>query len=307
MANITAKMVAELRAKTNCGMMDCKKALVENNGDFEEAVKWLREKGLAVASKKAERIAAEGVVDVYKTEDGLTTVMIEVNSETDFVAKNASFREFVVDIEKTIASCKPESVEELLKLPLAGSEFTVEASLKDKIFTIGENMNIRRFEIVEGNTATYIHGGGVTGVIVKFEVEDGADIAECGKNVAMQIAAMNPAYLDKCDVPESVIEGEKAILIEQIKNDPKNASKPEAVIEKMVVGRVQKYYDNNCLLYQDYVKDPSVNVAKYLENCSKEQGKAIKAVSFVKYEKGEGLAKREEDFAAEIEKLVNKG
>ena len=306
MANFTAKDVAELRAKTNCGMMDCKKALVEANGDFDEAIKILREKGLAVAGKKATRIAAEGVVDILVSEDGKTAVMIEVNAETDFVAKNASFRDFVKEVEKTILEYKPATVEELLKLPLSGSEFTVEASLKDKIFTIGENMSIRRFVIVEGDVVTYIHGGGVTGVIVKMECEDGADYAECGKNVALQIAAMNPTYLDKADVPASVIESEKEILVAQIKNDPKFASKPDAIIEKMISGRIEKFYDTNCLLWQEYVKDSDYTVGKYVESVAKEQGKAMKVAAFVVYNKGEGLQKREEDFAAEIEKLVKK-
>ncbi|MBQ1847854.1 MAG: elongation factor Ts [Clostridia bacterium] len=306
MANFTAKDVAELRAKTNCGMMDCKKALVEADGDFDEAIKILREKGLAVAGKKAARIAAEGVVDILVSEDGKTAVMIEVNAETDFVAKNASFRDFVKQVEKTILEYKPANVEDLLKLPLSGSEFTVEASLKDKIFTIGENMSIRRFVIVEGDVVTYIHGGGVTGVIVKMECEEGADYAECGKNVALQIAAMNPTYLDKGDVPASVIESEKEILAAQIKNDPKLASKPAAVIEKMISGRIEKYYDTNCLLWQEYVKDSNFTVGKYVESAAKEQGKAMKVAAFVVYNKGEGLQKREDDFAAEIEKLVKK-
>lgn len=307
MANFTAKDVAELRAKTGCGMMDCKKALVDADGNFDEAIKLLREKGLAAAVKKADRIAAEGVVDIMTSEDKKTAVMIEVNSETDFVAKNASFREFVKDIEKTILANRPASVEELLKLPLYGSEFTVEASLKDKIYTIGENMNIRRFVIVDGNVCTYIHGSGVTGVIVDMECEDGADYAEVGHNVCLQIASMNPLYLDKADVPASVIENETEIIVAQIKNDPKNSNKPENIIrEKMIPGRIEKYFDTNCLNLQSYVKDDAMNVAQYVASVAKEQGKAMKIKCFVKYDKGEGLQKREDDFAAEIEKLVKK-
>lgn len=307
MANFTAKDVANLRAKTNCGMMDCKKALVDANGDFDEAIKILREKGLAAAVKKADRIAAEGIVDILVSDDGKTAVMIEVNSETDFVAKNASFRDFVKDIEKTILENRPASVEELLKLPLAGSEFTVEASLKDKIYTIGENMSIRRFVIVDGNVSTYIHGNGVTGVIVCMECDEGADYAEIGHNVCLQVASMNPLYLDKNDVPASVIENETEIIVAQIKNDPKNANKPENIIrEKMIPGRIEKYYDTNCLNLQSYVKDDDLTVAKYVETEAKKQGKAIKIAGFVKYDKGEGLQKREDDFAAEIEKLVKK-
>lgn len=305
MANFTAKDVAALRARTNCGMMDCKKALVATDGDAEEAVKWLREKGLAVAGKKASRIAAEGLVDIMLSDDKHTAVMIEVNAETDFVAKNATFVAFVKDIEKTILEYKPATVEELLKLPLAGSEFTVEASLKDKIFTIGENMNIRRFVIVDGDVASYVHGNGVTGVIVKLECEDGADYAECGKNVCLQIAAMNPQYLDKADVPQSVLDSEKEIIETQIKNDPKNASKPAAIVEKMVTGKLEKFYDSACLLWQEYVKDDSLTIGKYVASVAKEQGKDMKVVSFIKYDKGEGLAKREDDFVSEIEKLTN--
>ncbi|MBQ1848435.1 MAG: elongation factor Ts [Clostridia bacterium] len=307
MANFTAKDVAELRAKTGCGMMDCKKALVDADGNFDEAIKILREKGLAAAVKKADRIAAEGVVDILVSDDKKTAVMIEVNSETDFVAKNASFREFVKDIEKTILANRPANVEELLKLPLVGSEFTVEASLKDKIFTIGENMNIRRFVIVDGNVCTYIHGSGVTGVIVNMECEDGAAYEEVGHNVCLQVASMNPLYLDKADVPASVIENETEIIVAQIKNDPKNANKPENIIrEKMIPGRIEKYFDTNCLLLQSYVKDDELTVGKYVANAAKEQGKAMKVAGFVKFDKGEGLQKREDDFAAEIEKLVKK-
>ncbi len=308
MANFTAKDVADLRAKTNCGMMECKKALTEANGNVEEAIKVLREKGLSVAAKKADRIAAEGLVDIMPSEDGKTAVIIEVNAETDFVAKNATFVAFVKDIEKTILANKPADMAALMAMPLYGSEFTVEASLKDKIFTIGENMNIRRFAIVEGNVATYIHGAGVTGVVVKFNCSDEIAktdaFAECAKNVALQIAAMAPAYLDKEDVPASVIEAEKDILINQIKNDPKNASKPEAIIEKMVTGRVEKYYDTNCLVRQAYVKDDSMSVGKYVESVAKELGTEMSIAAFVKYEKGEGLEKREDDFAAEIERLT---
>ncbi|MBR6776287.1 MAG: translation elongation factor Ts, partial [Clostridia bacterium] len=249
MADISAKVVMELRKKTGCGMMECKKALVTANGDFDEAIKILREKGLAIAAKKADRIAADGIVDVY-TADGCTAI-IEVNTETDFVAKNASFKEFVHGILVTIVENKPADVAALLATKFAGKETTVEDELKQEIFTIGENMSIRRFEVVEGVTGTYIHGGGSAGVVAKFEVEGGIEntdaFAEYAKNVCMQIAAMNPLYVCKCNVPESVIQAEKDILLAQIKNDPKLANKPEQIIEKMVTGRIEKYYDTNCL------------------------------------------------------------
>ena len=306
MADISAKVVMELRKKTGCGMMECKKALVSANGDFDEAIKILREKGLAVAAKKADRVAADGIVDVY-TANGCTAI-IEVNTETDFVAKNASFKEFVHGILVTIVETKPADVAALLATKFAGKETTVEDELKQEIFTIGENMSIRRFEVIEGVTGTYIHGGGSAGVVAKFEVEGGVEntegFAEYAKNVCMQIAAMNPLYVCKCNVPESVIQAEKDILLAQIKNDPKLANKPEQIIEKMVTGRIEKYYDTNCLVHQQYVKEENMTVQQYTENTAKELGGAIKVVSFVKYEKGEGIEKREDDFASEIEKLV---
>ncbi|HAN21353.1 MAG: translation elongation factor Ts [Clostridiales bacterium GWF2_36_10] len=307
MAEISAKAVMDLRAKTGVGMMECKKALVEANGDFDEAVKVLREKGLSVAAKKAGRIASEGIVDIIK--EGDTTVIIEVNAETDFVAKNASFKEFVKGILETILANKPKNVEELLALTFKGSDMTVEATLKDKIFTIGENMSIRRFEIVEGVTGTYVHGGGSAAVIAKFETSNGVEktegFAEFAKNICMQAAAMNPLYTATSDVPASVIEGEKQILLSQIENDDKLKGKPEAVKAKMVEGRISKYFDSNCLLEQQYVKEDDIKVSKYTENTAKELGGTIKIASFVKYERGEGLEKKEENFADEINKLVN--
>lgn len=306
MADISAKVVMELRKKTGCGMMECKKALVTANGDFDEAIKILREKGLAVAAKKADRVAADGIVDVY-TANGCTAI-IEVNTETDFVAKNASFKEFVHGILVTIVENKPADVAVLLATKFAGKDTTVEDELKQEIFTIGENMSIRRFEVIEGVTGTYIHGGGSAGVVAKFEVEGGVEntegFNEYAKNICMQIAAMNPLYVCKCCVPESVIQGEKDILLAQIKNDPKLANKPEQIIEKMVTGRIEKYYDTNCLVHQQYVKEENMTVQQYTENTAKELGGSIKVVSFVKYEKGEGIEKREDDFASEIEKLV---
>ncbi len=306
MANISAKDVMELRKKTGCGMMECKKALVETEGNFDEAIKYLREKGLAVAAKKADRIAAEGVVDVLSV-NGVTAI-IEVNAETDFVAKNASFQEFVKGILRTIVANKPADLAALNALNFDGTEVTVEAELKNMIFTIGENMSIRRFDIIEGNTGCYIHGGGSAGVVTKFDTDcDVASpaFAEYAKNVCMQIAAMSPSYVDRDSVPASVIKNEKAILLTQIENDEKLASKPDAVKEKMVVGRISKFYDNNCLVDQAYVKDEDFTVGKYTENVAKELGGNIKIVAFVKYERGEGIEKREDDFAAEINKLVN--
>ncbi len=308
MAAITAKMVSELRAKTGVGMMECKKALNEANGDFDEAVKILREKGLSVAAKKAGRIAAEGVVDIMV--EGNTAVMIEVNSETDFVAKNETFKEFVRGLEKTILAARPADVAALLAEKY-DDNFTVEAKLKDMIFTIGENMNIRRFVIVDGVVSTYIHGNGSTGVIVKFNADDAAanngGFAEFAKNIALQIAAGNPpAYVSRDEVPASAVEEEKAILIAQIKNDEKNAKKPEAIIEKMVTGKIGKFYERVCLVEQAYVKDDDMKVGEYVAKCAKEFGGNISIDSFCLYEKGEGLEKKEDNFGDEIAELLNK-
>ncbi len=309
MAAITAKMVNELRSKTGAGMMECKKALVETDGNFDEAIKVLREKGLGKADKKAGRIAAEGVVDIYV--EGSTAAMIEVNAETDFVAKNDTFKAFVKGILKVLVEKKPATVEELKALPYDADFETVEAKLKDMIFTIGENMNIRRFVLVDGITSTYIHGGGIAGVIVKFEADEAVaakpEFAEFAKNICLQIAAGTPpTYVNKEDVPASVLAEEKEILMAQIKNDEKNANKPEQIIAKMVEGRIGKFYEKACLVEQIYVKDDSMTIGKYVAATAKELGGSIKIDSFVLYEKGEGLEKREDDFAEEIAKLTGK-
>ena len=304
---ITAQMVNDLRKKTGIGMMECKKALVEANGDADEAIKILREKGLAVAAKKADRVAAEGVVDIMKSEDGLTTAILEVNSETDFVAKNATFKAFVRDILATIIANKPATLEELLECTMVGSDLTVEAARKDKVFSIGENITIRRFLIIEGVTGSYIHNAGALAVVAKFETTVKVDAAfdEFAKNICMQIAAMNASYVCRNCVPAEVLQNEKDILLAQISNDENLANKPDAVKEKMVEGRINKFYQTACLVDQAYVKDDSITIAKYIENTEKELGGSIKVVSFTKLERGEGIEKREDDFAAEINKLVN--
>ena len=306
---ITAKMVADLRTKTGCGMMECKKALTEANGDFDEAVKVLREKGLSVAAKKASRIAAEGVVDIMFNDARDTAAMIEVNAETDFVAKNETFKEFVRGILKVILDKRPATIEELL--PLAyDADFTVEAKLKDMIFTIGENMNIRRFTVVEGVLSSYVHGGGTTGVIVKFNADDAAKnnagFAEFGKNIAMQIAAGNPPeYVNRDEVPASAVEEEKEVILNTLKNDEKNANKPEAILEKMVVGKLGKFFERVCLVEQEYVKaENHEKVGQYVDATAKAFGGAIAIDSFVLYERGEGLEKREDNFAEEIASMV---
>ena len=301
----TAKDVAELRKQTGCGMMDCKKALTDANGDFEAAIKILREKGMAAVAKKADRIAAEGIVDILTIDN--TTAMIEVNSETDFVAKNAIFQQFVKDLLKTIIVNKPADVDALMTCNIEGDdEGTVSDALASKTGTIGEKLSIRRFVIVEGVVATYIHNKGETGVIVNFATDlDASLIAECGKNVALQVAAMPVLYLNKESVPASVIEAEKEILVNQMKQDPKMANKPDAVLAKIVEGRVGKYYETNCLLEQAFVKDDSMSVSKYVASVAKELGGNITVTGYTRFDKGEGIQKREEDFAAEIAKMVN--
>ncbi|MBE6556270.1 MAG: elongation factor Ts [Ruminococcaceae bacterium] len=307
MANITAKDVAALRAKTGIGMMECKKALVEANGDMEEAIKVLRKRGeLKAEQKAATRIAADGIVDIMK--DGNVTAMIEVNSETDFVAKNASFQEFVKNLLKTIIANKPANVEALMASTYVDGSATVEAKLKEMIFVIGEKLTIRRFAVVEGITSTYIHGTGSIGVIVSFDVDAAVAATEAfeafAKNIALQVGAYPTPYLNREAVPAAVIEEEKSILMAQIANDPANAKKPPQIIEKMVTGRISKFYDNNCLLDMGYVKDDDLKVGKYVENTAKELGTTITVTGFERFEKGEGIQKREENFAEEIAKLT---
>ena len=301
----TAKDVAELRKQTGCGMMDCKNALTDANGDFEAAIKILREKGMAAVDKKADRIAAEGIVDIMTIDN--VTAMVEVNSETDFVAKNAVFQEFVKNILKTIIVNKPADVEALMACNIEGDEGTVTDALASKTGTIGEKLSIRRFVILEGAVATYIHNKGETGVVITFDtdVADKDEFAVCGKDVALQVAAMTVKYLNKESVPASVLEEEKAILVTQMKNDPKMANKPEQVLIKIVEGKLGKYYENNCLLEQAFVKDDSLTVGKYVDSVAKSLGGKITVTGFVRFDKGEGIQKREEDYAAEIAKMVS--
>lgn len=303
----TAKDVVALREKTGVGMMDCKKALTETDGDMEKAIDILREKGLAAAAKKSSRIAAEGLVYAYVDDVKKVGVVVEVNSETDFVAKNADFQAFVKTVAEVVADKAPADVAALLEMPFPGAG-TVAEVLREKVLVIGENLSIRRFVRYEGDCVAYIHGGGRIGVLVRFEADAAASgseaLVECGKDVAMQIAAMNATYLDKSCVPAEDIEKEKEILIAQIKNDPKNASKPEAIIHKMVEGRIGKFYENNCLLQQAFVKDGSMNVEQYIASKAKEAGGTMKLVEYARFEKGEGLQKREDDFAAEVASMV---
>lgn len=308
----TAQDVKALREKTGVGMMECKKALTEADGDMDKAIDFLRERGLAAAQKKAARIAAEGVVLSYADADAKKGVVIEVNSETDFVAKNEKFVNFVTDCAKTVIAAGVSTVEELGTAEYMGTGRTVAETLNDLILSIGENMKIRRFEVMDGVVSTYVHGGGSVGVMVGFDVADelkAADPAfdEMGKNIAMQIAAMNPAYLDEASVPADVVEHEKGILAAQMKEDPKMASKPEAVLAKIAAGKMGKYYKENCLVEQEFVRSDLFqgSVKGYIDDTAKKLGTEIKATGFIRMTRGEGIEKRQENFAEEIAKQIN--
>ena len=295
----TAKDVQALREKTGCGMMDCKKALVECDGDMDAAVDYLREKGLASQAKKSTRIAAEGTVACY-TADGVGAV-VEVNSETDFVANGDGFKALAAEIAQIVAEQNPADVDALLACEKDG--MTVEAKVQELFLAIRENIKVRRFDRFEGKVFSYVHAGGKIGVLVNFETELGTDneaLALAGKNIAMQIAAMNPDFLDRDSVSEEVLEKEKAILIAQMKEDPKMANKPDAVLGKIVEGKIGKFYKENCLVEQAFIMDGDLSVGKYLEGVAKELGAEIKLTKFVRFEKGEGIEKRVDDFAAEV-------
>ena len=295
----TAKDVKDLRERTGCGMMDCKKALTETDGDFEKAIEYLREKGLAAATKKAGRIAADGMVLATVDRENKLGVVVEVNSETDFVAKNEMFREFVADVAAVVAKENPATVEELLTKAMPNGD-TVEAALQEKILVIGENLKIRRFVRYEGPCVAYIHAGGTHGVLVNFEVSDEVfakpEFEAYGKDIAMQIAAANPSYLNKEEVPAEVLEKEKEILTQQAINE----GKPAAIAEKMVAGRIAKYYKENCLVEQAFVKDDKQSITAYTNATAKELGGDIKILAFTRFEKGEGIEKKVDDFAAEV-------
>ena len=301
---ISAKDVMELRKQTDCGMMECKKALTQADGDFEKAIEILREQGLAAANKKAGRIAAEGMV--YAVAFDNCAVVVEVNAETDFVAKNDKFVDFTKNLAKVVADENPADVEALMACKMGDG--TVDDALKALILVIKENIKVRRFARYEGHCAAYVHGGGTHGVIVKFETSDDVaakpEFAAFGKDIAMQVAAANPSYLNESDVPEDVLAKEKEIVLAQIENDPKLAGKPAQVKEKMVDGRINKFYKEVCLLKQPFVKDGEIDVAEYIEKTGKELGGTIKVADFVRYEKGEGIEKREDDFAAEVASMV---
>ena len=299
----TAKDVQALREKTGCGMMDCKKALTETNGDMDAAIDFLREKGLASQAKKASRVAAEGTVCAI-CENGVG-VVVELNAETDFVANGEEFKALALKVAKIIAAQNPADVDALLKCTENGQ--TVEEMVQEPFLKIRENIRIRRFVRYEGKVVNYVHAGGKIGVLVKFEgdvADDNPEFITMGKNIAMQIAAMSPSFLDQASVPAEVIEKEKEILIAQMKEDPKMANKPDMVLGKIVEGKIGKYYKENCLVEQQFVMDGDITVGKYVENTAKALGADIKLVDFVRMEKGEGIEKRVDDFAAEVASMV---
>ena len=304
---ITAKDVMELRKQTDCGMMECKKALTEADGNFEKAIEILRERGLATAAKKASRVAAEGMVYADYCPACKVGVVIEVNAETDFVAKNDKFVDFVKEATKVIMKQNPADVEALMACKTESGE-TVDEALKNLILVIKENIKVRRFTRYEGVCAAYIHAGGTHAVLVNFDTTDEVaakpEFAVYGKDIAMQIAAANPTYVCREEVPADVLDKEKEILLAQMANDPKTANKPEAVKEKMILGKVGKFYKENCLVDQAFVKDDKQSVAQHTAQVGKELGGEIKIIKFVRYEKGEGLEKRVDDFASEVAGMV---
>ena len=303
---ISANDVKKLREMTGVGMMDCKKALTEAEGNMDKAVEILREKGLAASQKKAGRIAAEGMAYAGVI-DGVG-VVVEVNAETDFVAKNEKFTDFVKGVAATVAANKPADLDALMECKYLGTDLTVTQQQQEMVLVIGENIKVRRFAFyTEGVCVPYIHAGGKIGVLVNLETSlTAGQVNECGKDVAMQIAALNPRFWDKSQVTQDVLDEEKKIMMAQMANDPKMASKPEQVREKIVMGKLNKFYSENCLLQQEFVKDGSLTVEKYIASAAKALGGAITFKDAVRFEKGEGIEKRQENFAEEIAKQLAK-
>ena len=308
MASFTAADVKTLREMTSVGMMDCKKALTECDGDMDKAVEYLREKGLAKAAKKAGRIAAEGM-SFALVENGVGA-MVEVNCETDFCAKSDLFVAFVKDIAKAVAENAPADIDALMASKYPGGDLTVAETMPEKVMSIGENLQIRRFVRFETNTSVgYVHAGGKSGVLGNLAVEGGVDATEVGKNVAMQIAALNPRFWDKTQVTEDVLAEEKKIALALMDSDPKMASKPAQVKEKIVMGKMNKFYEENCLLQMDFVRSDIFQgtVEKYIADAAKKLGGSIKFVDAVRFQTGEGIEKKQEDFAAEVAAQMNMG
>ena len=299
----TATDVKNLREMTGVGMMDCKKALVATDGDMDKAVEWLREKGMAASVKKAGRVAAEGMA--YAAVIDGVGVVVEVNAETDFVGKNEKFVDFVKGVAETAAKENPASLDALMECKYKGTGLTVTQQQQEMVLVIGENIKVRRFaRFADGVSVPYIHAGGKIGVLVNLEVTGGIDATEIGKDMAMQIAALNPRFLDKGQVTQEVLDEEKKILLAQMDNDPKMASKPAQVKEKIVAGKLNKFYAENCLLQQTFVKNNEVTVEQYMNDAAKKLGGSITLKDAVRFEKGEGIEKKQENFAEEIAKLA---
>ena len=302
----TAADVKTLREMTGVGMMDCKKALTASDGDMDKAVEFLREKGLAASAKKAGRVAAEGMA--YAAVIDGVGVVVEVNAETDFVGKNEKFVDFVKGVAAVVAKEKPADLDDLMAKPY-GNGRTVQEEQQEMVLVIGENIKVRRFAFfTEGVSVPYNHAGGKIGVLVNLEVSAGLEdkVTEVGKDMAMQIAALNPRFLDKSQVDQATLDEEKKILLVQMENDPKMASKPEKVREGIVTGKLGKFYKENCLLQQEFVKDSSVSVEQYMANAAKALGGTITLKNAVRFEKGEGIEKKQENFAEEIAKQLGK-
>ena len=306
----TAQDVKTLREMTNVGMMDCKKALQATDGDMDKAVDWLREKGLAKAAKKAGRIAAEGMAYAHVCSECGVGAVVEVNCETDFCAKSDAFKQFVKDICKVVLSEDPADVEALLQCKYPGRELTVAEILPEKVMSIGENLQVRRFvRFAEPVNVAYVHAGGTHGVLVNLAVEGGIDATEIGKNVAMQIAAMNPKYWDKSLVPQADIDHELEVQVALMDNDPKMAGKPASVKEKAAAGKLNAFFRDNCLLQQEFVRSDLFkgSVEGYIADAAKKLGGKVTFVNAVHFIKGEGIEKKQEDFAAEVAAQMNAG
>ena len=304
----TAADVKKLREMTNVGMMDCKKALTASDGDMDKAVEWLREKGLAAAAKKSGRIAAEGAVCAI-VEDGVGAI-VEVNCETDFAAQSDKFTGFVKDVADAVVKSAPADLDALLAASYPNSDKTVGEMIPEKVLVIGENLKVRRFaRYCTGVTVPYIHMAGRIGVLVNMEVEgiEASAVTELGKDLCMQVAAMNPSFCDKADVDQATLDKEKEIQLALMDNDPKMASKPLQVKEKIVLGKMSKYYEENCLMQMEFVKEKGVSVEQHVAAVAKELGGKIAVKSFVRFERGEGIEKKQEAFAAEVAAQMNMG
>ena len=300
----TAADVKNLREMTGVGMMDCKKALTASDGDMDKAVEWLREKGMAASAKKASRIAAEGMA--YAAVIDGVGVVVEVNAETDFVGKNEKFVDFVKGVAATVAKANPADLDALMECKYEGTDLTVTQQQQEMVLVIGENIKVRRFaRFADGISVPYVHAGGKIGVLVNLTTDLPAEkVEEIGKDVAMQIAALNPRFWDKSQVGQDVLDEEKKIMMVQMENDPKMAGKPEAVREKIVMGKLNKFYAENCLLQQEFVKDNSMTVEKYIASAAKALGGSVSFKDAVRFEKGEGIEKKQENFAEEIASMV---